>query len=426
MAKKHIVVVGAGFGGMAAVKALNHADADVTLIDRTNHHLFQPLLYQVATAALSPSDIATASRALLRRQKNVTVVMGKVTAVDTRNGSVSVMNTDDVPFDYLVLATGAAYSFFGKDRWAADAPVLKSLADALAIRERLLGAFEWAESHADHPEISRMLTFVVVGGGPTGVELAGTIAELSRSTLARDFRHIDPASARIILFEAGPRLLSTFPERLSNYARTALQKLGVEVRTETPVDEIDGEGLSAGTERIRTTNILWCAGTAARPAAEWLGAASARNGAVKVLDDCSVMGHPNIFAIGDVSSFAGDDGRPLAGLAPVAKQQGAYVGRLLRARIAGGPGPAPFRYRDFGTMAVIGRSRAVADLGWCQLTGFPAWLTWSLVHLMLLVDFRSRLMVYTNWSWAWFTHGRGARLVTRAGHGVGPTFHEPT
>ena len=426
MAKKHIVVVGSGFGGMAAVKALRHADADVTLIDRTNHHLFQPLLYQVATAALSPSDIATASRALLRRQKNVTVIMGSVTGVDTKNGSVRVMSTPDIPFDYLVLATGAAYSFFGKDRWAADAPVLKSLADALAIRERLLGAFEWAESHADHPEISRMLTFVVIGGGPTGVELAGTIAELSRSTLARDFRHIDPASARIILFEAGPRLLSTFPEHLSNYARTTLQKLGVEVRTGTPVDAIDDEGLAAGTERIETTNILWCAGTAARPAAEWLGAEQARNGAVKVLDDCSVRGHPDIFAIGDVSSFAGDDGRPLAGLAPVAKQQGAYVGRLLKARIAGGPGPGPFRYRDFGTMAVIGRSRAVADLGWCQLTGFPAWLTWSLVHLMLLVDFRSRLMVYTNWSWAWFTYGRGARLVTRAEHGVGPIFHKPT
>ncbi len=424
MARKRIVIIGAGFGGMAAVKALKRADADVTLIDRTNHHLFQPLLYQVATAALSPADIATASRALLRRQKNVTVIMGEVIGVDTEGGSVKVVNTPDVPFDYLVLATGAAYSFFGKDQWASDAAVLKSLADALAIRERLLGAFEWAESHTDQHEIGRMLTFVVVGGGPTGVELAGTIAELSRSTLARDFHNVDPASARIILFEAGPRLLSAFPERLSAYARTALQKLGVEVRTGTPVDEIDSEGLVAGTERIETTNILWCAGTAARPAAEWLGAEAARNGAIKVGRDCSVPAHSNIFALGDVSSLDAGDGRPLAGLAPVAKQQGAYVGRLLKARIAGKSDPAPFRYRDLGTMAVIGRSRAVADFGWCRLTGFPAWLTWSLVHLMLLVDFRSRLMVYINWSWAWFTHGRGARLITRAEHGVAATPRE--
>ena len=413
--KKKIVVVGAGFGGMAVVKALKQADADVTLIDRTNHHLFQPLLYQVATAALSPADIATASRALLRGQKNVAVIMGEVVGVDTQGRSVKVMGRPDVPFDYLVLALGAAYSFFGKDRWAQFAPVLKSLADALAIRERLLGAFEWAESHAAQEPISRMLTFVVVGGGPTGVELAGTIAELSRSTLARDFRHIDPASARIILFEAGPRLLSAFPARLSDYARTTLEKLGVDVRTGTGVDEIDHEGLTAGNERIETTNILWCAGTAARPAAGWLGAEAAKNGAIKVSADCSVPGHPDIFALGDVSSFDAGNGKTLPGLAPVAKQQGAYVGRLLKARIAGQFKTAPFRYRDLGTLAVIGRSRAVADFGWLRLTGFAAWLTWSLVHLMLLVDFRSRLMVYVNWSWAWFTYGRGARLVTRAG-----------
>jgi NADH dehydrogenase len=413
VAKKRIVIVGAGFGGMAAVKALKQADAYVTLIDRTNHHLFQPLLYQVATAALSPADIATASRALLRRQKNVTVVMGEVTGVNVESGMVRVKDTPDVPFDYLVLATGAAYSFFGKDRWAADTSVLKSLSDALAIRERLLSAFEWAESHAESKETGRALTFIVVGGGPTGVELAGTIAELSRSTLARDFRHIDPTSARIILFEAGPRLLSAFPESLSKYAQTTLEKLGVEVRTGAPVNEIDGRGLTAGTERIESSNILWCAGTAARPAAEWLRVDAARNGAVRVDKDCSVPGHPNIFALGDVSSFAAQDGKPLPGLAPVAKQQGSYVGRLIKRRIEARPEPAPFLYRDYGTMAVIGRSRAVADFGRLRLTGFPAWLTWSLLHLMLLVDFRSRLMVYVNWSWAWFTYGRGARLVTR-------------
>ena len=413
MTKKRIVIVGAGFGGMAVVKSLKHASADVTVIDRTNHHLFQPLLYQVATAALSPADIASAIRALLRRQKNVTVAMGEVSGVDLENNWVRVMNGPHLPFDYLVLATGASYSFFGKDHWAADAPVLKTLADALAIRERLLGAFEWAESRADVCETNRALTFIIVGGGPTGVELAGTIAELAGSTLARDFRRIDPASARIILFEAGPRLLSAFPDNLSRYARTALEGLGVEVRTGTPVEEIDSEGLTTGSERIESTNVFWCAGTAARPVAEWLGATAARNGAVQVGGDCSIPDHPNIFAIGDVSSFDVGGGKTLPGLAPVAKQQGAYVGRLLKRRIEGRPEPDPFRYRDFGTMAVIGRSRAVADFGWLRLTGFPAWLTWSLVHLMLLVDFRSRLMVYINWSWAWFTYGRGARLVTR-------------
>jgi len=412
MTKKRIVIVGAGFGGMAVVKSLKHARADVTVIDRTNHHLFQPLLYQVATAALSPADIASAIRALLRRQKNVTVVMGEVTGVDLENNRVRVMNGPELAFDYLVLATGASYSFFGKNHWAADAPVLKTLADALAIRERLLGAFEWAESHAAVHDDRRALTFIIVGGGPTGVELAGTIAELSRSTLARDFRHIDPASARIILFEAGSRLLSAFPEHLSRYAQAALESLGVEVRTGAAVEEIDSEGLATKTERIESSNVFWCAGTTARPAAEWLRASAALNGAVQVKGDCSIPDHPNIFAIGDVSSFDVGTGTTLPGLAPVAKQQGTYVGRLLRRRIEGRSKPDPFRYRDFGTMAVIGRSRAVADFGWLRLTGFTAWLTWSLVHLMLLVDFRSRLMVYVNWSWAWFTYGRGARLVT--------------
>lgn len=418
-AQKRIVIVGAGFGGMAAAKALKRADADVVLVDRTNHHLFQPLLYQVATAALSPADIATASRALLRRQENVTVVMGEATGVDAARGALLMEGAADLPFDYLVLATGAAYSFFGRDAWAANAPVLKTLADALAMRERLLGAFEWAESHAASGDTRRALTFVVVGGGPTGVELAGTIAELAHTTLARDFRQVDPASARIILFEAGPRLLSAFPRRLSDYARTALESLGVEVRTDTMVDEIDAAGLTAGGERIESANVLWCAGTAARPAAEWLGAAAAANRAVKVAPDCSVPGHPNIFAIGDVASYAGAEGAPLPGLAPVAKQQGDYVGRLLTRRIAGKPDPTPFRYRDYGALAVIGRSRAVADFGWFRVTGFPAWLTWSLVHLMLLVDFRSRVMVYINWSWAWLTRGRGARLLTGARGGEG-------
>ncbi len=419
--RQQIVVVGAGFGGMAAVKALGSVDADIVLIDRTNHHLFQPLLYQVATAALSPADIAVASRVLLRSQRNVTVVMGEVTGISLDRGLVHVAATDDIRFDFLVLATGAAYSFFGKDQWSVHARVLKSLRDALAMREDLLGAFEWAESREDAKEIRRLLTFVVVGGGPTGVELAGTIAEMARSTLTRDFRHIDPTSARIVLFEAGPSLLSAFPQRLSVYAAKQLQVLGVEVRTGTTVDDISAAGIHAGGEWIETPNVLWCAGTEARPGAAWLGVAAARNGAIPIAPDCSVPERPNVFAIGDVASLNDRSGRPLPGVAPVAKQQGAYVGRLLRARLAGQRPPGPFRYRDYGNLAVIGRSRAVADFGWLRLTGFPAWLTWSLVHLMLLVDFRSRVLVYVNWVWAWFTHGRGARLVTDVRrHGAAP------
>ncbi|WP_082734553.1 NAD(P)/FAD-dependent oxidoreductase [Novosphingobium sp. CCH12-A3] len=413
--RPRIVIVGAGFGGMAAVKALKRADADVTLIDRTNHHLFQPLLYQVATAALSPADIATASRVLLRRHANATVVMADVVSVDAEARYVRLADGRTINYDFLVLATGAAYSFFGHGEWANHAKVLKSLEDALSIRETLLAAFERAEQCNDPDEVRRLLTFVVVGGGPTGVELAGTIAELARTTLARDFRHIDPASARIILCEAGNHILGAFPGDLPDYAARALRSLGVEVRLGEAVSLVDAEGIVLADERIAAETVLWCAGTQARPAADWLEAEAARNGAIKVAADCSVPGRPGVFAIGDVASFDGGSGKPLPGLAPVAKQQGRYVGRLLAARIAGRAPPPPFRYRDLGTMAVIGRSRAVADFGSFQLKGFLAWLAWSMVHLMLLVDFRSRMMVYVNWSWAWFTYGRGARLLTGRG-----------
>jgi NADH:ubiquinone reductase (H+-translocating) len=399
---------------MAVVKALKRAEAEITLVDRTNHHLFQPLLYQVATAALSPADIATASRALLRHQPNVGVLMADVTGVDVERRIVHLAGGRDLPYDYLVLATGAAYSFFGHDEWAKDALTLKSLADALTIRERLLGAFEKAEECGDPELIAKLMTFVVVGAGPTGVELAGTIAELARSTLARDFKAIDTRSARIILCEAGERVLSAFPKRLSDYAANALRSLGVELRLNAPVHEIDAEGLMIGDARIETSTVLWCAGTAARPAARWIGAEEARNGAVKVGDDCALLDRREIFVIGDAASMDDGAGGVLPGLAPVAKQQGAYVGKLLKARLEGRAAPGPFRYRNYGTMAIIGRSRAIADFGWFALTGFPAWLTWSLVHLMLLVDFRSRLTVYVNWSWAWFTYGRGARLLAGA------------
>lgn len=410
-ARPSIVIVGAGFGGMAAARALRGAEADITLVDRTNHHLFQPLLYQVATAALSPADIATASRVLLRGQHNATVLMAEVADVDPDRRLVRLTGARDLPYDYLILATGAAYSFFGHDEWAHHAPVLKSIDDALAIRARLLEAFERAEQAVDRDAARRLLTFVVVGGGPTGVELAGTIAELARTTLARDFRHIDPRSARILLCESGPRVLGAFPEKLSIYAGEALASLGVEVRVGKPVERIDAGGIILAGERIDAETVLWCAGTQARPAAWWLGADAARNGAVKVNADCSVPGRPEIFVVGDSASFDHGLERPLPGLAPVAKQQGHYVGRLLKATIQGKSGLPPFRYRDYGTMAVIGRSRAVAHLGRLQLKGLVAWLAWSLVHLMLLVDFRSRLMVYANWSWAWFTYGRGARLL---------------
>jgi NADH dehydrogenase len=410
--RKHIVIVGAGFAGMAAIKALKGVAADITLVDRTNHHLFQPLLYQVATAALSPADIATATRALLRRYKHATVLMSEVDGVDADRRIVHLADGPELAYDYLILATGAAYSFFGHDEWAKHAQVLKTLTDALSIRERLLSAFEWAEECGDPDMIARLLTFVVVGGGPTGVEMAGTIAELARSTLVGDFKNIDPRSARIILCEAGNRVLSAFPQKLSDYAAGALRKLGVEVRLKEAVNEIDASGLLLGDTRVQTENIIWCAGTQARPAASWLGADAARNRGVRTQPNCSVPGHPEIFAIGDVSSFDAGSGTPLPGLAPVAKQQGDYVGRLLKARIAGQQEPGPFRYKDFGTMAIIGRSHAIADFGRFTLTGFPAWLAWSLVHLMLLVDFRSRIVVYVNWSWAFFTYGRGARLLT--------------
>jgi NADH dehydrogenase len=410
--RPRVIIVGAGFGGVNAARKLAGHGVDIVLIDRTNHHLFQPLLYQVATAALAPSDIAGATRAMFRRQRDIAVIMGDVTNVDTARRVVAIRETGEIAYDYLILATGAAYSWFGHDEWAAHATVLKSLEDAEIIRLRLLGAFEWAESRTDPAEIKRLLTFVIVGGGPTGVELAGAIAELARSTLARDFRHIQPAAARIVLCEAGPRLLAGFPPSLSDYTLRTLGELGVEVRLGANVEMIDAFGATASGERIDSANVFWCAGTKARPAASWLSADAARNGAVQVQPDCSVPSHPEIFVIGDAASLAGADGKPLPGLAAVAKQQGKYVAEVIARRVAGRPAPGPFRYRDLGTLAVIGRSRAVAHLGRLRLRGFPAWLIWSLVHLFLLAGFRNRLMVYMNWSWAWFTYGRGARLIT--------------
>lgn len=411
--RPRVVIVGAGFGGLAAARALAGRGVDILLIDRTNHHVFQPLLYQTATAALDPSDVSSPIRAIVRRDRETTVIMGEVTAVDPERRSVSVKETGEFPYDYLILATGSDYSWFGHEEWSAHATVLKTLEDAVAIRRRLLTAFEIAESRADPEATARLLTFVIVGGGPTGVELAGSIAELARFTLARDFRRIRPQSARIVLCEAGPRLLPTFPPGLSDYTAKALGGLGVEVRLGDAVELIDSDGVVAGGERIESANVFWCAGVAARPAAAWIGADAARNGAARVRPDCSVAGHDEIFVLGDAASLA-DRGELLPGLAAVATQQGRYVARLIANRVSGRPAPGPFRYRNLGTLAVIGRSRAVADLGRVQLRGFAAWLFWSLVHLALLEGFRNRAVVYVNWSWAWFTYARGARLITDA------------
>lgn len=405
-----VVIVGAGFGGMAVARGLLQAPVEITLIDRTNHTLFQPLLYQVATAALAPSDIAVPIRGLFADDPRVTVLMGDVAGVDRERRAVLVKDLPDVPYDILVLATGSVYGWFGHDEWSQHAHVLKTLDQALALRGSLLAAFEFAESRSDPGEVARLLTFVIVGGGPTGVELAGAIAELAHSTLARDFRRIKPSSARIVLCEGGPNLLAGFPERLSAYARTRLEELGVEILTDTEVQTVDRDGVVAGGKRILSANVLWCAGTVATPAADWVGAPKGKGGSLRTEPDCSVVGQPDVFAIGDVAST--EHGPRLPGVAAVAKQKGAYVALVIRNRLAGKPPPGPFIYKDEGQLAMVGRSAAVADLGRIKLTGVLAWLLWSGVHLFFLIGARNRLAVYLNWAWAWLTYGRGARLIT--------------
>jgi len=404
-------VVGAGFGGLGAVHALAKAPVDVTLIDRNNHHLFQPLLYQVATAALASSDIAAPVRAIFARQQNVEVLLGEVDGIDTVAQTVSVRDGAALPYDQLVLATGAVSTWFGHDDWAEHSIGLKSLEDAETLRFRLLDAFEQAESRSDPGEIQRLLTFVVVGGGPSGVELAGSVRTLACDTLARNFRRIHPDQARVVLFEGGPTVLAGFPEPLIRYARAGLERLGVEVRTGVQVERVDADGVVAGGSRIAAANVFWCAGVAATPAAKWIGAAAGRHGATQVAADCSVPGHPEIFAIGDVASFKGADGHPLPGVAPVAKQQGRYVASVIAARANGAAAPGPFRYRDEGSLAIIGRSSAVASLPHLRLTGVPAWLLWSGVHLFLLVGLQNRIVVYIQWVSAYLFSTRGARLM---------------
>jgi NADH dehydrogenase len=412
--RKHVVIVGGGFGGLWATRALASADVRITLIDRRNHHLFQPLLYQVATAGLSAPDIAAPLRHILRNQANVEVRLGEVTGIDAGARNVSLADGEVVAYDYLLLASGATHAYFGHDEWADDAPGLKTLDDALHIRRRVLLAFERAEAAESEEERSAWLHFAVVGGGPTGVELAGTLAEISRKTLRREFRRIDPAQARVRLIEAGPRVLSSFPESLSEKARAQLQRLGVEVSTGTPVASIDGEGYMLGAEFVPARTVLWAAGVAASRLGALLDAPRDRAGRVQVAPDLSVPGHPEIFVAGDLAAIQQANGQPVPGVAPGAKQMGSYVARAIRARLAGRT-LEPFRYVDYGNLATIGRRAAVVDLRGLKFSGFLAWAFWLAAHVFFLIGFRNRLIVMLNWSWAYFTYQRHARIIFGGG-----------
>jgi NADH dehydrogenase len=407
-----VVVVGAGFGGLEAARKLARSPIDVTVIDRRNYHLFQPLLYQVATAALSPADIAQPIRAVLRDQQNATVLLDKVIGVDVAARRVETRFGADQSYDYLILATGSQYAYFGHDDWPRLAPGLKSIDDATSIRRRVLFAFEEAETVTDPEMRQRLLTFVLVGAGPTGVEMAGALVELAHATLSRDFRHINPHTAHILLVEAGPRVLSGFPERLAAFAQNSLERMGVEVLLDTPIEAIDRDGVIARGKRIEAANVIWCAGVEASPVAGWLGVPAGKGGRVMVAPDLSVPAHAEIFVIGDAAFVTATTGEPLPGLAPVAKQQGQYVGEVVARLVRGEPPPPPFHYRDQGALATIGRHSAIADLGWIRLTGWIAWILWGIVHIFFLIGFRNRMAVFLNWIWAWLTYGRGARLIT--------------
>jgi NADH dehydrogenase FAD-containing subunit len=412
--KKNVVIIGAGFGGLAAATTLADAPCNVTLIDRRNYHLFQPLLYQVATAALSPANIATPIRSILKRQKNATVLMGKVDGIDHASRRVH-FEGRSVPYDYLIIATGARHAYFGKDHWEGVAPGLKKIDDATDIRRRILMAFEKAETSSDEAERRALLTFVVVGGGPTGVEMAGAIAELARWALAEDFRNIDPTLAQVLLIEGGPRLLAAFPEDLSHIAQRSLESMGVDVRTGSPVAECDEDGVVWKGERIPSRTVIWAAGVAASPAARWLGVEKDRAGRVIVGPNLTVPGHDDIFVVGDTAAMTNSDGKPVPGIAPAAKQSGQYAARVIAARLLGRKEPSSFHYRHLGSLATIGRKYAVADFGWIKMSGFPAWLLWGLAHIYFLIDFRSRIVVALDWFWAYLTFQRGARLITGTG-----------
>ena len=405
-----VVIIGGGFGGLEVARTLRDAPVRITLIDRNNHHLFQPLLYQVATAGLSPADIAAPIRNILRDQRDVEVIMAEVTGID--KGARSVLTADRaIPYDYLVLATGARDGYFGHDDWAQYAPGLKTIPQAIDIRRRILLAFEQAEIAEDDARRQALLTFVLVGGGPTGVEMAGAIAELAHKALAADFRHIDPRMARIVLIEASPRILGSFSADLSRKSKKTLERLGVEVREDQRVDSIDAYGVVVAGERIAAKNVIWAAGVRASSAGEWLGAEVDRAGRVTVLDDCRVADFPDIFVIGDTMTME-QNGKPLPGVAPVAIQQGHYVGRAIIGRIEREPGLGPFRYVDKGNLATVGRAFAVLEFGKFKLSGFAAWFAWLAIHIFFLIGFRNRAVVLIQWAWAYLTYQRGARLIT--------------
>ena len=411
-----VVIVGGGFGGLYAARALATAPVALTVVDRTNHHVFQPLLYQVATASLSPSQIAYPIRGVLRRQENARVVLGEVTGVDLARRVVTLAD-GELPYDHLILATGARHSYFGHPEWEARAPGLKTLDDALRIRERILLAFERAERERDPERRRALLTFVVVGGGPTGVEMAGAIGEIACKVMARDFRDIDTRDTRTILVEAGPRLLPAFPASLAAKAERSLERLCVEVRTGEAVTRLEEGAVWLGRDRVASGTVIWAAGVAPSPLARSLGVPLDRAGRVVVNADLSVPGHPEAFVIGDLAACADEAGKPLPGLAPVAIQAGEHAARNV-ARAVRGEAALPFRYRDKGTMATIGRNAAVVDLGRLRIWGYPAWLMWCFIHILWLIGFRNRFLVMIEWAWAYLRFERSARLIVRGGDAV--------
>jgi len=409
--RAQVVIVGGGFGGLAAAKALAGAPVDVTLVDKRNHHLFQPLLYQVATAGLSPADIAGSIRSILAGQRNVRVLLDRVYGVDQERRRVILGDGEPLAYDWLILATGATHSYFGREDWAPFAPGVKTIDDATAIRRRVLLALERAETETDEDRRKALLTFVVIGGGPTGVEMAGAIAELARQSVSRDFRHITPHCSRIVLLQRGDRILPSFPPALSAKARRGIEEMGVEVRLHADVTQIDAEGVIADGERIAAGTTIWAAGVMASRAAEWLGCTGDHAGRVPVGADLHPPGDPAVFVIGDTAACTDATGRALPGVAPVAKQQGQHAARAIRAALAGRKAP-PFRYRDWGNMATIGRSRAVADFGRLRVSGFAAWLLWCVAHIWFLTGHRNRVSVGISWLWSYLTYQRGARLIT--------------
>jgi NADH dehydrogenase FAD-containing subunit len=408
------MIVGGGFGGLAAAKALRNAPAEVIVIDRTNHHLFQPLLYQVATSVLTPGQIASPIRGILGLHRNTTVILGEVTGVDKDQKCVLVRDADregvGLPYDYLILATGVTHSYFGHNEFEQFAPGLKSLADAVAIRNKILQAFEQAEAEEDPSRHRELLTFVLVGAGPTGVEMAGAIAIMVRSTLKKEFRRIDPAAARIVLVDMAPRVLPPFSEELSRAAKQRLESLGVEIRLGHSVDQIDADGVVVAAERIASKTVIWTAGVSPSPAGKWLGVQTDRAGRVRVEKDLTIPGHPEIFVVGDTASLD-QNGKPLPGVAQVAMQQGRYAGKLIQGRLRGRPDQQPFSYFDKGSMAVVGKGFAVLQAGKIQLSGFPAWLAWAAVHLEFLAQSSLRVSVFVQWVWTYVTGQRGSRLI---------------